>query len=124
MTTSGENQSSHSLRIAGSRFWVTHRRLEYGPFDYEWSKDFCGVELTYDSRKFGEYVSAEEIFADLKEFALPTTVVEVSSIVLGCIIFAMLQGLNEEERNQLMVERLTAAGHEKFTQIEHQREGG
>ena len=104
--------------MSGTRFWVTHRRREYGPFDYEWSKDFCGIELVYSGHKFGEYVSTEEIFADLKEFALPLTVVEVSSIVLGCVIYGVLNGLTEAERARLLVERLTAAGHAKFTRIE------
>jgi hypothetical protein len=112
------------LRFSGTRFWVTHRRREYGPFDYEWSKDFCGIELVYRGKKFGEYVSAEEIFADLKEFALPTTVVEVSSIVLGCVIYGVLNGLNEAERNQLLIDRLKAAGHEKFSEIEFDKSGG
>lgn len=68
----------------------------------------------YAGCKFGEYVSDAEIFADLKEFALPATVVEVSSIVLGCIVYAVLNGLGETERRDLLKGRLDAAGHEKF----------
>ena len=116
--TDAPGPPSHKLRFSGTRFWVTHRRREYGPFDYEWSKDFCGIELVYRGHKFGEYVSAEEIFADLREFALPLTVVEVSSIVLGCVIYGVLNGLTEAERTRLLIERLTDAGHEKFTRIE------
>src|SRR5262245_31833571 len=81
---------THGLRFADTCFWVTHRRREYGPFDYEWSKDLNGVELTYAGQKFGEYCSDAEIFADLKEFQLPTSVVEVGSIVIGCIVFGLL----------------------------------
>jgi len=106
------------LRFEGTRFWVTHRRRSFGPFDYEWSKDFCGVELTYRGRKFGEYCSTDEIFADLKEFELPTTVVEVSSIVLGCVIFGVLNGLNEAERRSLLIERLTSSGYAKFADLD------
>lgn len=105
---------SHAIRFDGTGFWVTHRRREYGPFDYEWSKDLCGVELMYARRKFGEYISDAEIFADLKEFQLPITVVEVSSIVLGCIVYAVLNGLGQTERRLLVKSRLAAAGHENY----------
>lgn len=70
----------------------------------------------YAGQKFGEYVSDAEIFADLKEFALPATVVEVSSVVLGCIVYAVLNGLNETARRGLIKSRLEAAGYEKYAQ--------
>ena len=105
---------SHGLRFSDTRFWVTHRRREYGPFDYEWSKDFCGIELMYAGRKFGEYCSAEEIFADLKEFRLPTSVMEVGSIVIGCIVYGVLNGLNETEREALVTRRLQTMGYGQF----------
>src|ERR1043165_9080113 len=108
---------THGLRFSDTRFWVTHRRREYGPFDYEWSKDFCGIELTFAGRKFGEYCSDNEIFADLKEFQLPTSVMEVGSIVIGCIVYGVLNGLGDEERVQLLVRRLEASGHGKFADI-------
>ena len=101
---------SHGLRFADSQFWVMHRRRRYGPFDYEWSKDFCGIELTYAGRKFGEYCSADEIFADLKEFKLPASVVEVSSIVLGCIVYGVLNGLPGPRRMEFLTERLQTMG--------------
>jgi len=93
---------------------VRHRRREYGPFDYEWSRDLRGVELTYRGVRFGEYCSDEEIFADLKEFSLPMCVVEVASIVLGCIIYGVLHGLGTAERRRLLIERLCQLGHDKF----------
>lgn len=107
---------SHGLRFEESRFWVIHRRREYGPFDYEWSKDFYGVELMFEGTKFGEYCSQEELFADLKEFRLPKTVVEVGSIVLGSIIFSILNGLKEDERYRVVCEQLKEKGYERFTQ--------
>jgi hypothetical protein len=110
---------SHGLRFCDSTFWVTHRRREYGPFDYEWSKDLCGIELTYQGRKFGEYCSDDEIFADLKEFRLPAGVAAVGSIVLGCIIFRMLHGLEPSEFDGLVIERLRAAGWEKYSHFRH-----
>ena len=109
--------SSHGLLFEGSRFWVTHRRRDYGPFDYEWSPDFAGVELIYSGKKFGEYCSKDEIFADLKEFRLPAAVVEVATIVLGCLVLGVLSGRPESERRQLIREQLVAAGYERFSQL-------
>lgn len=112
--------SPHGLRFAESRFWVTHRRREYGPFDYEWSKDLRGVELTYRDQKFGEYCSDDEIYADLTEFKLPLSVVEVGSIVIGCIVFALLNGLGQLEFAELLTERLKASGHGRFLHIDQE----
>ena len=109
---------SHGLKFEGSRFWVMHRRRDYGPFDYEWSKDFCGVELMYRGQKFGEYCSAEEIFADLKQFRLPMRVVEVASIAMGCTLFGLLEGLNEPQREQHLLSQLHELGYEKFARID------
>lgn len=105
---------THGLRFADTGFWVTHRRREYGPFDYEWSKDLGGIELTYAGRKFGEYCSDAEIFADLKEFQLPTSVVEVGSIVIGCIVFGLLNGYSVDQREALVIQRLQTMGYDKF----------
>ena len=35
---------AHGVRFDGTRFWVVHRRREFGPFDYEWSGDLDGIE--------------------------------------------------------------------------------
>jgi hypothetical protein len=86
----------------------------YGPFDYEWTTDFCGVEMLYDGQKFGEYCSCDEIFADLKPFRLPMRVVRVTSIVMGCVLFGVLNGLKEVERRQLLDCRLRESGCEQF----------
>ncbi|MDA0835734.1 MAG: hypothetical protein O2955_15660 [Planctomycetota bacterium] len=107
---------NHGLRFDGTTFWVTHRRVEYGPFDYEWSKDFCGMELLYCRRKFGEYCSSEEFFADLKVYKLPMSVVRVASVVMGCIVFGVLQGWPEEEWRQYLKRRLSALGYFKFSE--------
>jgi len=113
----GPRVSTHGVLFEGSRFWVTHRRRDYGPFDYEWSQDFAGVELMYAGKKFGEYCSKEEIFADLKEFRLPATVVDVATIVLGCLVFGVLNGLPESERRQLISDQLLSGGYERFAHL-------
>ncbi|MCA9078999.1 MAG: hypothetical protein KDA58_00510 [Planctomycetaceae bacterium] len=94
--------TNHGLRFDETRFWVIHRRLEYGPFDYEWSQDFRGVELTYQGTKFGEICSAQEIHADLKEFALPMRVVQVASLVFGCMLLGVKSGFSAGERASLL----------------------
>lgn len=105
----------HAIRVEGSRFWITHRDRQYGPFDYAWSADFAGCELLYAGRKFGEYCSRDEIYADLKEFRLPMTVVRVSSIVAGCLLYGVLNGLRSEEREQLLNDRLCDLGYPQFS---------
>ena len=111
----GEVTDSHRVEMDGSRFWVIHRRRKYGPFDYEWSSDFRGVELLYDGTKFGEYCSLEELFADLKPFGLPMSVVSVTSIVMGCVLFGVFHGLRDAERRELVTLRLREHGFDRFS---------
>lgn len=110
--------ATHGIVFQGSRFWVTHRRRRYGPFDYEWSKDFAGIELTFAGDKFGEYCGKEEIFADLKAYGLPAAVVPVATIVIGCVVYGVLNGLQEAERARLIVDHLVQRGFGRFAQIE------
>ena len=93
---------------------MIHRRREYGPFDYEWSKDFNGIELMFRGQKFGEYCSANEIYADLKHFKLPMRVVEVTSLVMGSVLYGLLNGLSSTEKRQDIDRRLRDHGLEKF----------
>ena len=107
---------THGIQLDGSRFWVTHRRKTYGPFDYEWSSDFCGVVMLYDGQKFGEYCSIDELYADLKPFSLPMTVVCVTSIVMGCLLHGILNGLHEQERFERLASQLRERGFNRFVQ--------
>jgi hypothetical protein len=107
-------EQPHAITLEGTRFWVRHRRRTYGPFDYEWSPDFCGMELLYNGEKFGEYCSREEIFADLKAFQLPMSVVSVTAIVMGCVIAGVLNGLNPAERQSLLDDSLATHGFAHF----------
>jgi len=102
------------VHLQGSRFWITHRRRTYGPFDYEWSHDFCGVALLYDGQKFGEFCTCEELYADLKPFHLPMSVVNVTSIVMGCVLWGVMHGLSEVEREDLLQTRLHQFGYSRF----------
>jgi len=98
--------SSHGIRFDETRFWVVHRRKEYGPFDYDWSADLRGMELLYQGVKFGEICSAGEIFADMQEFRLPLRVVEVATVVLGSIVLGISCGFSEREKLALLTEIL------------------
>ena len=109
---------THGIRIRGSQFWVIHRRLEYGPFDYEWSKDFCGIEFLYRGHKFGEYCSADELFADLKSCRLPRRVFEVASIAMGTMVRGMLNGRTSLERAVLLEEQLVRQGLSRYALID------
>jgi hypothetical protein len=110
--------ASHGLCFDESRFWVIHRRRRYGPFDYEWSADLYGLELTYQGLKFGEICSREEIYADLSEFRLPRRVVQVASLVSGCLLFGMLHGFSPLERIELLEQHLTQHGCADFLYFE------
>jgi hypothetical protein len=112
--------ATHGIVFQGSRFWVTHRRRRYGPFDYEWSKDFAGIEFTFDGDKFGEYCGKEEFFADLGHYHLPHAVVPVATIVIGCVVYGVLNGLPESERMQLIIDHLAERGFERFAEIERE----
>ena len=98
--------SSHGLRFDETQFWVIHRRTEYGPFDYDWSADLRGMELLYQGTKFGEVCSCDEIFADMKEFQLPMRVVEVASVVFGCVVLGVCAGFSAAERSTLLADTL------------------
>lgn len=105
---------STGLRFNGTAFWVRHRHREYGPFDYEWSRDFDGIELMYCRHKYGEYCSVEEISADLHEFRLPMRVVEVSTIVSGALLFGLLNGLDERDKLAVICYHLEVKGLGRF----------
>lgn len=73
-----------------------------------------GVELTFRGTKFGEICSQAEIFADLREFDLPMRVVEVASIVMGCIVSQIGRGLSVGQRHELIARRLREFGCSGF----------
>jgi hypothetical protein len=106
--------SPHGIHFDGSRFWVTHRRRDYGPFDYEWNREYDGIELLYQGDKFGEFCSSEEIFCDLKPYSLPQRVVEVAVITLGAILFGVLNGLDDAHKRWTIYDHLTRRGLDRF----------
>ena len=99
-------ETASGLRFEGTAFWVRHRHQEFGPFDYEWSRDMLGIEFLYGRKKFGEYCSDDEISADLKEFQLPMRVVEVTAVVCGSIVFGILNGFSQAEKRAILLQNL------------------
>ena len=105
---------THGVRIEDTRIWVIHRRMEYGPFDYNWIPNLRGIELMFRGSKFGEILSEEEIYADLSEFRLPMRVVEVAVLVLGNALYSGLHGFSDGERRDILEDSLIAAGCDRF----------
>ena len=98
------------LRYEGTAFWVIHRGKDYGPFDYDWSKDFHGIELLYAGEKFGEYIDPHQLYADLSEYNLPRKVVKLTTVVLGSTIYGIMQGWSEDRRERFVAEKLAELG--------------
>lgn len=105
---------SKGFRFEDTRFWVTHRNLEYGPFDYEWCEDLRGIELHYCGVKFGEVCNIHDLFADMKEFGLPMRVVEVACVIFGSTLLGMTSGFSPQERDSLLHENLKRFECEDF----------
>ncbi len=96
------------LRFEETAFWVLHRGKEYGPFDYQWSKDLYGIELMFAGDKFGEFINADQLHADLSHYKLPRKVSKVAAVVLGSIAYGIGQGWDQERRRQFAQENLNA----------------
>ena len=109
---------AHGIQFSGTRFWIVHRRRAYGPFDYEWSKDFCGIEFMYCGQKFGEYCSRDEIYADLKPFKLPKSVFLAASVSMGTVVDCVLNGVKTSERKRHLTNRLFQSGLAQFANID------
>jgi len=105
---------AHGIVLSGTQFWIIHRRVEYGPFDYEWNKDFCGIEMIYQEYKFGEYCSPHEFFADTEPLQLPLTVREVASIVFASLLQGLQQGLGVADRVKILKGHLNQYGLDQF----------
>lgn len=98
MSTSAEHQ--YGVALDGTRFWVIHQRQHYGPFDYQFSPDFNGIEMHYQNQKFGECCSDEELHADLSDSGLPLKVVEVATTILGTVIHSIFTSRNSQLRTE------------------------
>lgn len=95
-------------------FWVGARGRCFGPFDYQWSADLRGVELTFQGKKFGEICGPEELFADLTEFKLPMSVCEVAAITAGILAVGVTEGACTDQRVASLLKTLEQFGFERF----------
>lgn len=95
-------------------FWVATRGRCFGPFDYQWSPDLRGVELTYQGQKFGEICSREELFADLTEFRLPMSVCRVAVITAGTLAAGIADGQCTDGRVSELLSSLDSFGYGRF----------
>lgn len=109
---------NNGILLTGSTFAVVHRGRAYGPFDYEWSKDFCGVEFLCRGQKFGEYCSESEIHADLTDFRLPTRVHEVASVAIAALVKSIFEGVPEHRRPMILKTQLCELGFERYANVE------
>lgn len=98
------------LRFEGTGFWVNHEGSEYGPFDYDWNKDYRSVNLLFQGHKFGEYVGRAEHFADLSELCLPREVGAIGTVALVSICCARLEGWSADETRDFLYRNLDRLG--------------
>ncbi|MEZ6128843.1 MAG: hypothetical protein R3C59_09185 [Planctomycetaceae bacterium] len=105
---------SHEILLDDTAFWVSTRGRCFGPFDYQWSADLHGIELTYQGQKFGEICGPEELFADLQEFRLPMSVCQVAVITAGTLAAGIAAGDCEEQRIATLLCSLEAFGYGRF----------
>jgi hypothetical protein len=95
-------------------FWVGTRGRCFGPFDYQWSADLRGVELTYQGQKFGEICGPEQLYADLTEFGLPISVCQVAAITAGTMAAGIANGHCREERVSSLLTSLESFGYSRY----------
>jgi hypothetical protein len=89
---------NYGITLDGTRFWVIHQKQQYGPFDYQFSPDFNGIEMHYQDEKFGECCSDEELHADLSGSGLPLKVAEVATTILGTVIHSIFTARDSQFR--------------------------
>lgn len=106
--------------VRDDSFDVIHRRRRYGRFTYEWTHDLNGLELLCERRKFGEICSAEQLCADLSDFAMPHPVRCVATIVLGCLVRELGDGRSHRDRLRRLRNELDKLGYAKFDLVDQQ----
>ncbi|MEO2020085.1 MAG: hypothetical protein ABGZ53_37620 [Fuerstiella sp.] len=106
--------TADKILIDDTAFWVATRGRCFGPFDYQWSLDLRGVELTYQGLKFGEICGREEFYADLAEFRLPISVCEVAAITAGTLAAGVAEGRCVDQRVSNLLTLLEKFGFSRF----------
>ncbi len=83
------NQPVNEIILCDTSWWIISRGRTWGPFDYQWSTDLRGIELTFQGEKFGEVCSTDEFFADLAPFQIPISVSRIAAIVAGSLAVSL-----------------------------------
>ncbi|MEZ6059842.1 MAG: hypothetical protein R3C19_05725 [Planctomycetaceae bacterium] len=105
---------SSEIQMSGTAFWVCNRGRRFGPFDYQWSADLRGLELTYCGEKYGEVCSEDELFADLAPFRIPLAVCRVATIAAATIVEGIGRGESSQQRNRRLSTALERFGFDRF----------
>ncbi len=105
---------ANEILLRGTTFWVSSRGRNFGPFDYQWSGDLHGLELTYCGEKYGEICSTDEMFADLAPFRIPVSVCRVAAIAAATIAEGIGQGESADQRRGRLLAALQRFGFGRF----------
>jgi len=108
------NRPDNEILLCDTAWWIVHRGRIWGPFDYQWSSDLRGIELTYQGRKFGEVCSREEFFADLAPFRIPLAVSRVAAIVAGSLAVSISAAEDLDARGARLTRALEDLGYGRF----------
>ena len=107
-------QFGDEIILDETAFWVAARGRCFGPFDYQWSPDLRGVELTYQGKKFVEICGREDLFADLAEFKLPISICRVAIITAGTLAVEIAEGRCTDQRVSSLISSLERFGFGRF----------
>lgn len=108
-------RSDNEIILCETAWWIVSRGQTWGPFDYQWSTDLRGIELTFQGRKFGEVCSREEFFADLAPFRIPVSVSRVAAIVAGSLAVSISSAEEPNARTTRLTRILDELGYGRFT---------
>ena len=108
------NRPVNEIILCDSSWWIVSRGRTWGPFDYEWSNDLRGIELTFQGEKFGEVCSSEEFFADLARFQIPISVSRVAAVVAGSLAVSLSQAEESSARGPRLARFLDEFGFGRF----------
>lgn len=109
------NRSTNEILLSDSAWWIVARGQTWGPFDYQWSSDLHGIELTFEGKKFGEVCSEDEFFADLSPFRIPVSVCRVAAIVSGSLAVSIAAAEDMDRRASRLAESLERFNYCRFT---------
>jgi len=115
ITATPMTRVSNESSLCRTAWWIVSRGDIWGPFDYQWSTDLRGLELTFWGEKFGEICSADEFFADLAPFHIPISVCRVSAIVAGSLAVSVSIVETLDARAARLTRTLNDFGFGRFT---------